>query len=254
MSEPVGKISAVTAWHLSTPKRMAESVMERYRGLLLDHGEGADKLGLINALAAEKAAPASVGLPELPADEALRVARSVIADAYNAALRAFKVPSVVINAIEDRVFADLQVAIEIRARMLAAPIDEEIRRLRKRGDVAPRAAASDASAGRDDQHATRRDLKDLPAEDEWVAADSAGEVPTDRKTDALRRVTTDVGTQLAPFGSVVTSHPGQPPATPLPGATISMRPGGISRTCPLRTSGSRPIRPAKYRRTGRRTL
>lgn len=178
MSEQVGEIRDAPAWHLSTPKQMAEPVMGHYRGLLKNHGEGTDRLGRINALAAEKAAPALVGLPELPADEALRVARSVIADAYAEALRTFNVPSCVINAIEDRVFAEVQVAIEIRARMLATPIDDEVRRLQERVAAEHPAAAIDAPAGPDRRQVTTRNLNDLPVQDEWAEDDSAGEAPS----------------------------------------------------------------------------
>ncbi|RMI41178.1 hypothetical protein EBO15_23925 [Actinomadura harenae] len=114
---------------------MAEVVMASYRTALIDHDQDAVKVGLINAMAAERAAPALIPLSERPADEALRAARTVVADAYTEAMRTFRVPLDVQTRVEDQVFADTQVSIEARARTLPldsrfGPLLERCRRTR----------------------------------------------------------------------------------------------------------------------------
>ncbi|MEV4256503.1 hypothetical protein AB0J52_25355 [Spirillospora sp. NPDC049652] len=116
---------------LTTPKVMADVVMRSYRTHLSAQSETPHATGPVNALAAERAAPALVGLPERPPDEALRVARAVVADAYAEAMRTFGVPSSAIDAIERRVYAEIQETVEEHARLHAERIDDQISRLRK---------------------------------------------------------------------------------------------------------------------------
>ncbi|WP_067473335.1 hypothetical protein [Actinomadura hibisca] len=126
MSETTSSAIDAPAWFMTTPKAMADVVMHCYRTWLCTYGLSSTKVGLINSYAASLAAPTLVELPEQPANEALRAALTIIADAYAEAMETFWVFPWAIDQIQERASAEIEEVIEehVQLRDKAAAGDD----------------------------------------------------------------------------------------------------------------------------------